>query len=1245
MNLSKTLSFLFFLIAVLPVIAVGYLSYNSGRRTIELQTINHLVATNNHKQSELDAWLENKIRFVQTLAETNFFETKLSRMMANHNPDNPAHVAEEYNMIEGYLKPFLDGGDFLELFIMNAKDGEVVLSTSSDQVGKIKAFQPYFRKGREKNFVQTVYYSMSLRQPAIAISTPVKDQEGEPFAVLAAHVDLAALSRIIGQWSHGISYEDTYLVNTSNFFITEPRFGQRYALRKTVNTEGTRKALAKSNGVGLYDDYRGVPVIGAYKWIPEWKLVMITEIDQMKAYAPVIRLRRVTMILGIIIALAASLIGLLLARTISRPLNRLAKNALEIGKGDLEIQIEASGRGEIGKLARSFEQMRVALNETLVSRNDLTLEVARRKEAMDALEREKGFSDKVINSMPGVFYLLDEDLRFRRWNENFVTITGYSDKEMEAMTILDLFDVDDRGRMAKLIIEVFDKGSSSGEAFFVTQKGKKIPFYLTGERFQTGRETLLTGMGVDISARVRAEEALLLDRQRLLTILDGIDDPIYVADPETYELLHVNEVLKKTWSENIIGTKCYQAIHGLEEPCPFCTNDRIFGENIGESYIWEYRDEITGKWRRCSNKAIQWIDSRLVRFELASDITPIKNTQTALQERVRELQCLYAVSNSIRKSRVRDSIDDLFRDIVGLISSGWHASEIASARIRFEDREYVTEDFVETEWRLSSDIIVESKQRGLVEVFFTETRMKLKADGFLQEERDLIDAIASLLGEAFEKRESETRFTQLIERAPIPMCFINAKGELAYFNQRFSETFGYTHLDIPTLDEWWRLAYPDEEYRRWVLDTWNAAVENAALNQVDIKPIEYRVTCKNGRERIIEISGVTIGDSLLATFFDLTERRRIEDALREEELKVSTLLDNTVDFVSVVDPDGRFRYVNRSATKILGLNVPDAIGRSAFDFIHPDDRSSTMESFAGWLRDHATNASWENRQISVKGEVHHMLWTIMPRYVNGSLESIWSIARDITEQKRAEVALKELNENLSRSNKELEQFAYVASHDLQEPLRMVASYTQLLAQRYEGRLDQKADKYIGYAVDGAKRMQELINDLLAYSRVGTRGVPLNPVDCNEVVADVMKSLEKTIRENEAEVVVEELPKVMADSTQLGQVFQNLISNAVKFHGDRTPKIELTAWREGDNWEICVADNGIGIDPQFHERIFIIFQRLHERGRYSGSGIGLAIVKKIVERHGGTIRIESSAGKGTRFIFTIPAADNKGEVAQ
>jgi light-regulated signal transduction histidine kinase (bacteriophytochrome) len=227
-------------------------------------------------------------------------------------------------------------------------------------------------------------------------------------------------------------------------------------------------------------------------------------------------------------------------------------------------------------------------------------------------------------------------------------------------------------------------------------------------------------------------------------------------------------------------------------------------------------------------------------------------------------------------------------------------------------------------------------------------------------------------------------------------------------------------------------------------------------------------------------------------------------------------------------------------------------------------------------------------------------------------------------------------EELRRSNEELEQFAYVSSHDLQEPLRMISSYLQLLQRRYQGELDERADKYINFAVDGAARMQNLINDLLEFSRVATRAKEPEPTDSEFVLSQTLSNLELYIKQNKATVTHDPLPEVMADNTQLAQVFQNLIANGIKFRGEEAPKIHISAEKKEKEWLFSVKDNGIGIDPQYSEKIFEVFKRLHKKEEYPGTGIGLAICKKIVERHGGRIWVESELGKGSNFYFTLPS---------
>ena len=274
--------------------------------------------------------------------------------------------------------------------------------------------------------------------------------------------------------------------------------------------------------------------------------------------------------------------------------------------------------------------------------------------------------------------------------------------------------------------------------------------------------------------------------------------------------------------------------------------------------------------------------------------------------------------------------------------------------------------------------------------------------------------------------------------------------------------------------------------------------------------------------------------------------------------------------------------------------------------------------------------------------INRLIWTVggvglllvMPLAGFGVWAS-WKLVREQRDLVSARQALEDTVAELKRSNADLQQFAYVASHDLQEPLRMVSSYTQLLARRYRGKLDSDADEFIGYAVDGANRMQTLINDLLAYSRVTAQGKVFERVDCNGLLEEVLSNLRVADEQNRAIVTHDPLPTVMADRGQLGQLFQNLIGNAIKFRGEEPPQIHVSAEQRTGEWLFSVRDNGIGVGLQYAERIFVIFQRLHNREEYPGTGIGLAICKKIVERHGGRIWVVSHTGQGATFHFTLP----------
>ena len=369
---------------------------------------------------------------------------------------------------------------------------------------------------------------------------------------------------------------------------------------------------------------------------------------------------------------------------------------------------------------------------------------------------------------------------------------------------------------------------------------------------------------------------------------------------------------------------------------------------------------------------------------------------------------------------------------------------------------------------------------------------------------------------------------------------------------------------------------------------------------------------------------------------EMTERKRVEKELRESEERFRQAFGQAGVGMALLGLDWRFLDANEALCHSLGYSREELADLTLRMLTHTTHRDSDEDRVAQLKRGEIPYYQFERQFLLKSGETPWFRVTVSlmrdeqaePLYVIAQME-------DITWRKEAEQSLRQRSEALERSNRELEQFAYVASHDLQEPLRMVGGYTQLLQRRYQGKLDTDADEFIAYIVEGVIRMQALINDLLVYSRLGTGGKEFEPADCETTLDLAVTNLQTAIQEHSATVTHDPLPTVTADPTQLVQLFQNLIGNAVKFHGEDSPCVHVSAEKKGRDWLFSVRDNGIGIDPQYAERIFVIFQRLHGKGAYPGTGIGLAICKKIVERHGGRIGVKSHPGKGSTFYFTIP----------
>jgi PAS domain S-box-containing protein len=491
--------------------------------------------------------------------------------------------------------------------------------------------------------------------------------------------------------------------------------------------------------------------------------------------------------------------------------------------------------------------------------------------------------------------------------------------------------------------------------------------------------------------------------------------------------------------------------------------------------------------------------------------------------------------------------------------------------------------------------------------------------------------------------QMEGRYRGLLEAAPDAMVVVNQVGEIVLLNVQAEKQFGYHRDEL--VGQKVKNIIPEGFAERLLADGLRS-VEDALAQQIGTG-IELTGRRKDGSEFPIEImlSPLESAEGILVTaaIRDISVRKDAEKHLAQMEGRYRGLLEAAPDAMVVVNQVGGIVLLNVQAEKQFGYRRDELLGQKVKNII--------PEGFAERLIADGTRTAAEALAQQIGTGIE-----LIGRRKDGSefpieimlspLESpegilVTAAIRNITERKRAEQHLVKTVAELNRSNDELQQFAYVASHDLQEPLRMVASYTQLLAERYKGRLDSDADEFIAYAVDGSNRMQVLIQDLLAYSRAGTNGKALRKISSDNALTEALANLRATIQESGAVVTHDSLPLITTDGTQLAQIFQNLVGNAIKYRSAAVPNVHISAVKNGGNeWIFSVRDNGLGIDPQYFDRIFVLFQRLHGQTEFKGTGIGLAICKKMLERLGGRIWVESQPEKGSTFHFALPEKDGK-----
>jgi len=922
---------------------------------------------------------------------------------------------------------------------------------------------------------------------------------------------------------------------------------------------------------------------------------------------------------------------LLLGKSVLSPLSRLSAAVSSIGRtGALSTRVSATGKDELSSLAGEINRMLESLER---SHDELQ-------------ESEEKFKHLVEDMNDGYFVV--QNFRIVFANARSAEMFGYSVEEANGRTVEELLPP----KEVKVLSEWYARrlrGEAVPQQYETTltrNDGTTVTVEFGAKRVYYAGRPAVSVVIRDITKRRQMEEALRESEAKYRDVVERANDVVAIVQDTIIRYINnrSSEMLGYP-PKQMIGTPMMEYVHPDELQRLISRYERrIAGEHVESIYETALLHRDGSRVDIEINVGLITYEGRPAELIIVRDITESRKSRETLRK-----------SEEHYSSLVRSLTDAVFK-LSGKVIT-WCNDRVE------EIYGYKTDELIGKETTLlfpegvnNSKFIEEVAGAINKQGYFRGTHRVKRKDGSLVdveytisqiEDTEPIELISVARNITERKRieealrQSEEKFRNVLDNSQDMIYSLNLQtGRYEYVSPSSARILGYTPEEAiqQSLEETRATIHPEDLQR---LD--NNIIELIASKGAADSRVRYRVKHKELGYRWMSDSRSVIYDegnipvAIVGSLRDINEIKLAEEALRQREQAYLILLESTHDSILVVDAETlKIVYGNRRASLMFGFDpvLHDGVGVNLLDFIHPEDREIAIK---GFMEDLYQRERRQRYDVRTKTKDGREIWVsaLATRIEFQGRVAVLLSLKDVTATKQAEEKLKQTMAELVRSNTELERFAYVASHDLQEPLRMVASYTQLLARRYKGKLDSDADEFIGYAVDGATRMQQLISALLDYSRVSTRSKPFGPTSCEESLNQAIANLQASIKEKDAVITHDQLPTVMADATQMVQLFQNLVGNAIKFHSEKKPEVHVRAERNSTEWIFSVRDNGIGIDPQNFDRIFVIFQRLHGRGEYPGTGIGLAICKKIVERHKGRIWVESQPGKGATFYFTIP----------
>jgi PAS domain S-box-containing protein len=827
-------------------------------------------------------------------------------------------------------------------------------------------------------------------------------------------------------------------------------------------------------------------------------------------------------------------------------------------------------------------------------------------------------------------------------------LIGYSKEDMIGKNMLDLGVLpEDQIEQVIESLEKNIKDEPTGPQEFKLMKrnGSLVPVEISTFPIKIHEKNLVLGIARDITERKKSEDILRESEEKFRSLIEDSTDIVLLLD-ENGEISYVSPSIEKVWG--------YSVDEILEKDLDYYLNEFLHPDDL-ESVMKAYINETEnpgsletiecrfkhkdGTWGYVQARGNNLYDNPAVKGLVITltDISEQKKAEDEIQ---------------IREKKYRSLIDNLSDTVIECDSDGnfSYASPQVTDIFGYTPEEIVGQNAFEfihpDDLEAAMDAMAEALNKG--EKYNLEYRTKHKDGHYiyvsgsgkvLQEEGGI--RIVGVVRDITERKqwEEELHRSFSITRATLEstedgIVVVDNKGEVKIFNEKF--------VDIWGIDSEHLITYDIKILNKFIIDKIKdpftfVEVQNELENHLDVESFDS-FEMKDGR--ILEVTSKPqyVGEAIVGrvwSYRDITERKHAEEAIKNSEAKFRQFFENDPEYCYMVSAEGKIIDVNKAAIEMMGYKKEELVNKHVNMIYAPQE----IKKIDGLINEWLETGVIENEELNIitkSGEQRTILLSANNILDDrGKLLHSISVQRDITERKCAQEELERTLNELERSNKELEQFAYIASHDLQEPLRMVSSYVELLNRRYGDKISDEADDFINFAIEGTKRMQRLINDLLKYSRVSTRGKNLETTDTENVLNDVLSDLGMMIEDSGATVTHDKLPMVQGDDVQLGQVFQNLVSNALKYHGIEKPNVHVSAEKKGNEWLFSIKDNGIGIDEKYETRIFQIFQQLHPKGKFPGTGIGLAVVKRIIERHKGKIWFESEPGSGTTFYFTIP----------